>query len=83
MAFPWEKKKTLTVDLHQMTTSEAKQWLTMKVTAAPKNTEEIEVIHGYRGGTALGQMVRKSFRHPRVRSVVLGLNPGTTILILK
>ena len=82
MAFPWENQ-TMTVDLHTMSAAEGKKWLTDKVTGAPKGVREIEVIHGYRGGTALQNMVRKAFRHPRVERKILGMNPGTTILILK
>lgn len=73
----------MTVDLHQMTTAVAKNHLAAKVTHAPKEVREILVIHGYHGGTALQNMVRKSFRHERVSRVILGLNPGETILILK
>ena len=77
------ESQILTVDLHEMHVKEAKDWLSGKVSRAPKEIREIVVIHGYRGGTALQNMVRKSFKHPRVRQVVLGLNPGETILILK
>lgn len=77
------EKERMTVNLHEMRVSEARQWLEAKVSRAPREIREIVVIHGYRGGTALQNMVRKSFRHPRVRQVILGLNPGETILILK
>ena len=83
--FPWEceKRNRITVNLHDMSVSEAKKWLEAKVSGAPRDTEEIEVIHGYHGGTALQNMVRKSFHHPRVKRKILGLNQGSTILILK
>ena len=77
------ENEIMTVDLHEMRVSEAKDWLSARVSRAPKQIREIVVVHGYRGGTALQNMVRKSFKHPRVSRVVLGLNPGETILILK
>ncbi len=82
-SFGLTDKQVMTVDLHQMNTAQAKDWLYAKVTKAPREIREIEVVHGFHGGTALQNMVRKSFTHPKVRSKVLGLNPGTTILILK
>lgn len=41
------------------------------------------MIHGYSGGTILRDMVRVSLKHPRIRSKMVGLNPGVTVLILK
>ena len=78
-----EDRETLTLDLHGMDSAQAKKWLASRVTGAPRQVRQILVIHGYRGGTALQNMVRKSFRHPRVERVILGLNPGETLLILK
>ena len=75
--------QVMTVDLHQMDAKQAKDFLYAKVTKAPKTVREIEVVHGFHGGTALQNMVRKSFKHPRVEKIVLGLNQGSTILILK
>ena len=76
------EKQVMVVDLHQMDSKQAKQWLYSKVTSAPREIREIEVIHGYHGGTALQNMVRKSFRHPRVKSKIIPLNQGSTILVL-
>ena len=44
---------------------------------------EIEVIHGYTGGTALRDFVRREFTHPRIERKFLSLNQGITTLILK
>ena len=74
---------SMTLDLHGMDSAQAKKWLQARVSAAPGGTRQILVIHGYRGGTALQNMVRRSFRHPRVERVILGLNPGETLLLLK
>lgn len=78
-----KESEVMTVDLHEMRVSEAKAWLLAKVSHAPKEVKEIIVVHGYRGGTALMNMVRKSFQHPRVKQKIVGLNQGTTILILQ
>lgn len=76
------EEEILTVDLHEMRVAEAKNWLSGQVSRAPRQIREIVVIHGYRGGTALQNMVRKSFHHKRVRQILVGLNPGETILVL-
>ena len=75
--------ETLTLDLHGMDVSQAKKWLMSRVTGAPKEIKQILVVHGYRGGTALQTMVRKSFSHPRVKGKIIPLNQGSTILVLK
>ena len=82
-SFGLRENEIMTVDLHTMNVSEAKAWLKGKVDRAPREIREIEVIHGYHGGTALKNMVLRSFHHPRVRQKIMGLNPGSTILILK
>ena len=82
-SFGLTDKQVMVVNLHQMDCRQAKIWLSEKVTAAPKEIREIEVIHGYHGGTALRDMVRKSFSHPRVKGKVVPLNQGSTILVLK
>lgn len=81
--FGLKANEIMTVDLHDMQVAEAKKWLTAKVSGAPRGIKEIEVIHGYRNGTALMNMVRKSFNHPRVIRKALGMNQGSTTLILK
>lgn len=74
---------TMTIDLHTMQTAEAKKYLQQKLDTAPKELREIEVIHGYHGGNALMNMVRKSFSHPRIKVKSIGLNQGSTTFILK
>ena len=81
--FGVKENEIMVVDLHEMKVAEARKWLTAKVSGAPRGIREIEVIHGYRGGTALMNMVRRSFTHPKVIRKIVGMNPGSTILILK
>lgn len=77
------KTSLLTIDLHNMQTEEAKKYLKQKLDSAPKEIREIEVIHGYHQGKALFNMVRKSFKHPRIKSKSIGLNQGSTTFLLK
>ena len=71
------------IDLHGMTVSDAKRELTLLLNRAGKDCHEIEVIHGYTGGTALRDFVRREFTHPRIERKFLSLNQGITTLILK
>lgn len=44
----------------------------------------LRVIHGYHGGTALREGIRKEYaKHPKVLRIELGLNPGETDLVLR
>ena len=44
----------------------------------------LRVIHGYRGGTQLRDMLRREYgKHPKVKRLEVGLNPGATDLILR
>ena len=80
--FSRNEQKEVTIDLHSMKTAEARSYLAARLDSMPENVHEVVVIHGYHGGTALQNMVRK-FKHPRVESKILGLNQGCTSLILK
>ena len=72
---------TITLDLHGMTIAEAKAALLRELKTCPKTVLEIEVIHGFRQGQELLKMVR-SFSHPKIKRKILGLNNGSTVLIL-
>ena len=74
----------VTVDLHAMTVTQAQAQahLTARINRLPSKIKEVVVIHGYNGGTALQKMVRKDFKHPRVKRKILSLNPGITSLLL-
>ena len=62
---------------------EAKVYLELEVTRALENIKEIHVIHGYKKGRALLNMVRKDFKHERVKNMRLTFfNLGMTILEL-
>lgn len=72
----------ITIDLHEYSVTDAKQKLQATLKFAPKETREIIVIHGYHGGTALRDMVRKEFKNKRIKRKYISLNPGITSLIL-
>ena len=72
-----------TADLHGVYERDARALLTGWLNTAPKTLTELRVIHGYQHGTALRDMIRKEFSHPRVKAVLPALNPGETRLVLK
>ena len=72
------------LDVHEMNRAQAKTYIDSQLKRAKKDVYQIKVIHGYRGGTAIRDMVRKTYRnHPKVVRVELSLNPGETVLVLK
>lgn len=71
------------IDIHNMTRDEARRYLTAFLNRVNGSVKEVSVIHGWSGGTVLMEMVRKGFRHPKVQSKVVSMNPGITILILR
>lgn len=73
----------LEIDVHCMTVYQAKIAIDAKLRRA-KGAYRLRVIHGYHGGTALRDAVRKDYaKHPMVRRIELGANPGETDLVLR
>ena len=55
------------LDVHSMNRAQAKTYIDSQLKRAKKDIYQIKVIHGYRGGTAIRDMVRKTYRnHPKV-----------------
>ena len=73
----------LEIDLHDMQVPEAKYYLEKLITTAPENIQEIIVVHGYKKGQAILNMVRKDFKHKRITKKVIPYNKGITLLFLK
>lgn len=73
---------TIEADIHGMRCAEAKKQLELLLSRTGNDIREIVVIHGYHGGKALQDMVRKELKHPRIRQKMLSLNSGQTTLIL-
>lgn len=72
------------IDIHGMTKYQAKILLESRLKRAGGSIYRLRVIHGYHGGTELRDLVRNELgKHPKVRRVEVGLNPGETDLILR
>lgn len=70
------------LDLHGMTAYQARIAIDAALRRAKAGTYRIRIIHGYHGGTALRDMVRREYAG-RVLRIELGLNPGATDLVLR
>ena len=72
------------VDIHGMTRRQAKTFLEGRLRRAGREVYRIRVIHGYRGGTELRDMVRREMvKNEKVIRAEVGLNPGETDLVLR
>ena len=72
------------IDVHNMTKVQAVTAIDAALRRANVGVYRIRVIHGYHGGTVLRDAVRARYaKHPKVRRIELGLNPGETDLILR
>ena len=73
----------VTVDLHGCNIHQAR----IAVDAALRRSRgvyRLRIVHGYRGGTAIRDMIRKEYaKKPGVLRVELGLNAGETDLVLR
>ena len=65
-----------------MQETEAEYFLDKFITTAPSNIKQINVIHGYKKGQVLLNMVRNKFKHPRIKKKVIPFNKGVTIIYL-
>lgn len=72
------------LDLHGMTQIQAKAAVDAALRRAGGSVYRLRVIHGYRGGTQLRDMLRREYgKHPKVKRLEVGLNPGATDLVLR
>lgn len=78
----YKSNQKVSVDIHNMTGDVAKKYLEQYLNKVNGSIKEIEVIHGYSSGTVLRDMVQKRLKHSKIKSKVISLNPGITILIL-
>lgn len=75
---------SMTLDLHGMNCYQAQVAIDAALKRAKGSLYRIELIHGYHGGTELREMVRRTYqKHPKVKRLELGLNPGATVLVLR
>jgi len=71
------------LDVHNMNRTQAKTAIDAKLRSLPKSTYRLRIVHGYHGGTVLKELAMSYKKHPRVLRIELGLNPGSTDLILR
>lgn len=72
---------SVTIDLHGQTVESAGKLLTQKLKQFSDEVREVTVLHGFHGGTALRDMVRR-YKNPRIERKILGLNQGETIFVI-
>lgn len=70
------------IDIHGMTVNEAVSELNYFLEYVSDDTREVVVIHGYRQGKNLLQMVRNDFKHKKIKRKIVSMNPGITIFLL-
>ncbi len=70
----------VTIDLHDMELLEATYYLEKLFETLSEDIKEVVVIHGYHKGQVLLNMVRKDFKHPRIKKKVVPMNKGITLL---
>ncbi len=72
------------IDIHGMTKYQAKLCIDSQLKKAKGSLYRIRIIHGYQGGTELKDMVRREYqKHPKVLRLEIGMNQGSTELVLR
>ena len=72
------------LDIHNMNKTQAIAAIDAKLRRAGGEVYRLRIIHGYRGGTVLRDMVRKHYKdHAKVKRIELSLNPGETDFVLR
>ena len=72
------------IDVHEMTRQQAVAAIDARLRRCRGDVYRLRVIHGYHGGTALRDEVRKHYaHHEKVKRLEIGLNQGQTDLILR
>lgn len=78
----FNKDQVIEVDVHGMGVYDAKHYLERFIITIDRNIKEIVVIHGYRSGDALLNMVRRDLKSRKIKQRIISLNPGITSLII-
>lgn len=76
-------EERVVLDLHDMEENEARYYLEKTIDTAEDKIKEIVVVHGYRKGQVILNMVRNEFTHKRLEKKVIPYNKGITLLYLK
>ena len=70
------------LDLHEKNAYQARVAIDAALRRAGGGVYRIRVIHGYHGGTALRDMIRREYAD-RVLRLDTGVDPGVTDLVLR
>ena len=70
------------IGLHGMSKEEAINYMDNTLKYIEYNIKEIVVIHGYKNGSVLLNMVRKEFKNDKIKRKLLWLNKEITSLLL-
>lgn len=76
-------EERIVLDLHDMQQDEARFYLERAIDTADYKIKEIVVIHGYRKGQTILNMIRKDFKHKRIEKKIIPFNKGITLIFLK
>ena len=76
-------EERIVLDLHNMQEDEARFYLEKAIDTANYKIKEIVVVHGYRKGQTILNMVRKEFKHKKIEKKVIPYNKGITLIYLK
>lgn len=72
------------VDLHGLTADQAQVEIDRVLRRLSPSVYQVRLTHGYHGGTAIRSMIQYCYRrHPKVRRIMPGDNPGVTILVIR
>jgi DNA-nicking Smr family endonuclease len=71
------------LDIHGMNAFEAEEALKDFLDTLGGDVDEVVVVHGYKGGTVLRDMVRSTFRHKKIKRKLVSMNQGITIFLMK
>jgi len=69
------------IDLHGKNTHQAAVTIDSALRRAKAGTYRLRLIHGYHGGTAIRDMIRREYASRALR--IASVNEGTTDLILR
>lgn len=74
----------VTIDLHGMKQNQAMRVIDRALITVGSGTYQIRLVHGYHSGDSLKTMIGYEYKkHPKVKRIQQGDNPGITILVLK
>ena len=76
-------EERIILDLHDMQEDEARYYLEKAIDTAETKIKEIVVVHGYRKGQTILNMVRKEFKHKKIERKEIPYNKGVTLIYLK